>query len=349
MKRGIYILTVMVLLAACKKEPLPDLPEQNLPYYSVKGYLDGEFIDLNVGQEGIHISQGVSEINGIPAFYGQIISPNEDLLLKIEFTRPAKPFGYNSFSAFDLINLGYLVHQPGCLQVSFGNNQLQSNYVQIKGGSGNYMATSEMDFQEYGLHEVSFKFTDFNQNNYSLPINYGYNNTHLIAGFTTAGNGDTTEFFAIDPELEHEWYIDGSLASTEASFGMPLAIGIHKVEHMVKDEYSNESSFTTLVRITDYVLDWQMSINPCSGSSPTLSNYGKVKVSVVKNGMEYSSDHFHGNLSNSFSISGIQYIGSSSDPSRAVFDFNFGSTLVNQNGTDSLSLNAMSGTFNVGL
>ena len=55
-----------------------------------------------------------------------------------------------------------------------------------------------------------------------------------------------------------------------------------------KDEHGNQSSHITLMRITDYVLDWKMDIGVCGGSN--VNNYGKVIVSVSKDGGLYTSD-----------------------------------------------------------
>lgn len=349
MRKWSLILALVAVVTSCKKEPLPDLPEANTPYYSVSGYVDGEFVDMNVGQEGIHISQGVSEMNGIPTFYGQIISPNENLRLRIEFTRPEIVVSSAGVSAFDLSNLGYLVHQPGCKTFSFGSNILQGNFVQVAVESGIFNQQNEISFDEYGKHEVSFKFTDIGQNSFTIPIKYGFENTMLNTGFTTSPNQDTTVFSANDIELNHEWYIDGTWVSSEAEFGMPLSIGIHKVEHKVKDTHENEASHTTLIRITDFVLDWQLGLNPCSGTSNSGSKYGKVIVTLWKDGVEYSSVHLNDNLSNNFSVSNIEYFGVQSMPSRAAFEFSFGTTLMNEDSGDSLSLSGMSGNFNIGL
>jgi hypothetical protein len=349
---GLFIF-LMVLVSSCKKEPLPVLPEDTNPFYSIKGYIDGEFVDMNVGQEGIHISQGIDEMNGVPTYFGQIISPDENLRLKIEFIRPAKPIDASGVTAFDLNNISYLVHEPACRSLGFGNNQLQANYVLIEDEEGNQLSTNQIDFTEFGIHQMKVIFNDMNQLSFTIPVQYGFKNNQVVAGFGTSANGDTTVFSAYDPELSHEWFIDGDFVSNEATFGMPMAIGIYKVEHKVTDEYQNEESFTTLIRITDYVLDWQMSFNNCSGTSQSSSNYGKVIITAIKDGVKYRSDLTSENYANSFSLNNIHYVGATSGVSpqadRVVFDFNFASTLVNESQTDSLSLSAMSGTFTAGL
>ena len=137
--------------------------------------------------------------------------------------------------------------------------------------------------------------------------------------------------------------------SNEANFTYQIPIGVHKVEHKIRDSYNNEASHITLVRITDYVLDWQMTMSGCAGPNYE-SNFGKVTVSVITNGKEYRSDKVTDNLQNNFQVSNIEYVGNANgDPARAVFDISFDAKLVDESGTDYLSLTDMTGTFNVGL
>ncbi|MEZ4922665.1 MAG: hypothetical protein R2780_05775 [Crocinitomicaceae bacterium] len=350
MKNWLLLILVVVLAVSCKKEPLPELPDGNYPYYSVKGYVDGEYTEMKVGQEGIHISQGTSELNGMTTYYGQIISPSEDLMIRIEFIRPEVNVTSQGYSAFNLSNIGLLVHEQGCYSAHFGSNLQQLNFVQVQNDQGVFSPLSEISFDEYGVYNLALKFTDLGNSTFNIPVKYGFVNSMINAGFSVSSNGDSTYFSANDPELAHEWIIDFNLQSEEANFGLPLSNGIHQVVHYTEDEYGNIATYTTLVRITNNNLDWKLSLDNCVGSGSMSSQFGKIIVTASKAGTTYRSDHTVENLSNSFSISGVEYIGNSSlMPDRAVFDFHFKALLVNQSNTDSLSLNAMSGTFNVGL
>ena len=349
MKKGAaFILILAVTLFGCKKEPLPDLPDETGPYYSIKGYINGEFIDLNVGQEGIKISQGVTYDNGVKSYYGQILSPVDDLLIKIQFTRPERPMTSIGLDAFDLSNLGFLVHEPGCVSLDYGGSLVQPNYVLIKDEQGDFQPVNEVSYSEYGIHEMIIKFTDISSSSFQVPVKYGYQDIQLNSKFQSTEFGDSVIFNPYYSPGLHEWYIDENLVSTSAVCTTTVSSGIHVVEHKVTDENNNESVHNTLIRFTDSVFDWQMGLTPCV--TPSSSNYGKVTVTSVINGEIFKSHKAIDNLSNSFSVSNIQYVGNNStNPSRVVFDFHFESTLLNGSQTDSLSLTAMSGTFNAGL
>ena len=349
-KRLIFILLLGATLAACKKEPLPVLPAETGPYYSINGFIDGIHTNLNVGQEGILISQGKTTISGIEHYYGQIVSPSEDLLIKIDFVRPEAPMSTTGLAALSPGSINYLIHQPGCLSPSFGANLAQPNYLLIKNEFGVFESIDEVEFDEYGIHNVTMKFTDVSQNSFQVPVNYGFNELFLNAGFQAFGSMDTVYLSAFNTGLSHEWYVDGSFMSSETIYATVLSNGIHKVEHKLIDDNGNEASNVTLVRVTDFVLDWQMSMSNCQGGSTPISSYGNVTVTIITGGQEYKSSNSVDNFANSFIVSDVEYVGNSGgDPVRAVFDFNFDAILVNDTNTDSLSLSGMSGTFNVGL
>lgn len=350
MKKLLYILIIGLAVASCKKEPLPPLPDDSGPYYSIQGYLDGEFIDLNVGQEGILISQNTKVENGVTYHYGQIISPNEDLLIRIEFATSETPYSAAGYTALEEGPKDFLIHQPTCKTFNFGLNQNQQNFFLIKNEDNAFEPVNEASFDQYGIHDITMKFTDDNNNTFQIPVEYGFGNQKLNPGFQTFPNADSVIFSAVDQYSTQNWYIDENYVSSEAQFTMPLSTGIHVVEHVVKDANNNEARYKTLVRITDSVLDWQMTTSNCSGSTPIPSNYGNVNIMIQTNGQQYRSSNAIENGNNSFIVNNVDYIGNSSmTPTRAVFDLTFDAVLINDDLTDSLSLAGISGTFNVGL
>lgn len=350
MRRVGLIALMSLVMVACNKKPLPDLPEDNAPYYSISGLMDEDSVNLFVGQEGITFAQGPTVVNGIPGYFGQISSPAENLTFKMIFTKPERPVGAQGPQVIDQFTLGYLVHEPGCRNFSFSPYLGQANYLLIKDENGNFVPAESVNFQEYGMYPIVMKFTDVGQNSFTVPVNYGFEQNQLNPKFIVYGSTDTVSFAATNQDGSHQWLIDGSMMSTNASFTSgSLADGIHEVEHIITDEYGNQASFQTLIRITDYVLDWQMHIGACGDVNP--SNYGKVIVSVEKDGEEFSTEFVDDNLDNVFSASNVEYVSTdnSGNPTRAVFDFFFDAELKNATQTESLSLGSMTGTFNIGL
>lgn len=347
MRRICEVVILALVLVACKKEPLPELPSDTGPYYSIKGNMDNDQIDLNVGQEGIKIDFGISEINGVESYFGQISSPAYDIEVKIEFVRPEEKVSSTGFNVFDFDNLGFLVHKSGCVNVDFGANLQQLNYMLVKDEEGNFQPMQNLTFEQFGVFERTFKFTDVSQNSFKIPIQYGYNSTNLNPDFQVTGNGTSVIFAPATTEGSHQWIVDGNLVSNDAQFSSQFEIGVHIVQHIVTDAYQNSTIFTSLMRISDFVLDWKMSLTPCVQD---VSNYGKVVVQVTKNGEVYRSDLSHQNTWKSFSVENEELVYDSEfEVNNAVFDFAFDAVVVNESETDSLSLTGMTGRFNIGL
>ena len=347
--RGIYLVLALVL-GACKKEPLPDLPQETAPYFLIEGSMNGSGVYYNVGQEGIKIAHGKTQVNGVETYFGQILSPSDDILIKMEFTRPSKNYKATTFTAFDFGSLGYLVNKPGCVNFGFGQNQTQMYAMQILADGGNFVQANQLEFDEYGIYDVTVKFTDFNPTSYVIPVQYGFKNTQVNSEFELTANGTIVNFYPNNESGTHKWFVNGALVSSDTSYSSEFPIGIHKVSHEITDEYGNKATSTSLMRISDFVLDWKMSMNNCASSNYQVNNYGKVNVIVQTNGEIYKSSNSIANLSKSFSITNDTYVMTSGpDPSRAVFDFSFDAILVNDSKTDSLSLEGMTGTFNIGL
>jgi hypothetical protein len=349
MKKVLLFISVVAVLSACKKEPLPDLPEDNTPFYLINGLMNGDSVSLSVGQEGITFAQGTTTNNGIESYFGLINSPSDNLEIRMDFTRPQKPMSASGLSVFDYSQLGYLVDNPGCVGFSFGSNQMQSNYLEIKDEQNNFESATQVDFEEFGKFDVDLRFSNFSQEVFTVPVNFGFEENQLNPDFYLIPQTDSVLFSPTQPDGNHQWFVDGSLASNESTHTDAYSIGIHTVEHKLRDEYGNVSTHFTLMRITDYVLDWKMDMNTCT-PAPS-NNYGKVIITIIKDGEEYSSRSTPVNLSNVFSASNLEFVSKQSgqEPTWAVFDFFFDAVLVNQTNTDSLSLDAMTGTFNIGL
>lgn len=347
MRRICEIAILALVLVACKKEPLPDLPDETGPYYSIQGNIDSEPLDLNVGQEGIIIDYGVSELNGVDTYFGQISSPANDIEVKIEFVRPELQVSSSGIQAFDLDNMGFLVHETGCLDVDFGSNLQQMNYMLVKDENGDFEPVQNLTFDQYGVFDKTFKFTDVSQNSFIIPVSYGFEPNELKADFQVTGNGMNVIFAPTETSGSHQWIINGNLVSNSPEYIGQFQIGVFVVQHIVTDVYQNSASYTSLMRISDFVYDWKMSFTPCT---PGISNYGKVVVQVTKDGQVYRSDLSQQNTWKPFSIENEELVYDSEfEGHNAVFDFAFDAVVVNDSQTDSLSLNGMTGRFNVGL
>ena len=336
-------------IVSCKKEPLPDLPEENSPYYKIKGLVNDKSIDWNVGLDNVTISYGTGNLNGIETYYGQINSLSNNEAIKVEVIRPERIFNGAQIAVIPQSGLSYFVHKPGAIKFNFGSNFSQFNYFLIKNNSNDFVAMDLINFDCYGIYNLELKFLDYSSTPFVLPVKYGFEEETISARFDCVGDGGN---IVASPEVisgNHKWYVDGTLVSEESTLYHSLQNGIYTIKHKYTDDYSNESEHTTLVRIKNDHFYWQLRYF-YEQPSQFVSNYGKVIVSYLHNGTWYSSENTTDNLKNAFSVSNINtLIDENFQPQSCTFDFNFRSTLYNINQSDSLYLPEMTGTFNIGL
>lgn len=346
----IFSLCAGLLLVSCKKDELPELPDPNAPYYSIRGLVNNDSIHWVVGLDQATITYGTGNMNGIETYYGQINSGTNDMAVRVEILRPEVVYDGTSLAGIESGKVDYLFHKPGCIKFNFGMNYSQFNYVLVKNELNDFNFMSEIQFNEYGVHNLVVKFTDYSSSeSFNLPVRYGFEYNAIKAGFHSDSNGDTLVITPETTEGMHKWYLNGDFVSEEPVFEKELADGIYQVRHRLNDMNGNEVEYTTLVRMKDGEHYWQMKYYYLSPDEPS-SHFGNVIVSMRKNGVWYSSEKTNQNLNHAFNISNIKtVIDGQFSPTSTRFDFAFGSTLFNENQTDSLYLPEMLGTISVGL
>lgn len=337
-------IAIMGSVTSCKKEQLPELPEPNGPYYHISGLVNEDSINWKVGVNDTWITYGQSSVNGVESFYGQITSGSSGDAIRIDVLRPEIFSDGTSISAFTDANLTYLVHQSGAVKFNFGVNYEQFNYVLVKNELDLFEQVNEVEFDEFGIYNVSLKFLDYSlSESYSVPVKYGFQDVLLNTGFTSHGQADTLILEPLTFEGDHEWYIDGDLVSTDPTFSIALSDGIYEVNHVFTDIHGNEGNYATLIRFKDGEFYWQMKYFYVPPSQPS-SHYGDVIVSMKKNNIWYTSIDAEENLGNKFVVSNIvTEINLSEDNGRTAFDFVFRSMLYTPDQMDSLYLPEMTG------
>jgi hypothetical protein len=349
MKYLLLSIFALFVLAGCKKEPLPVLPEENEPYYSVRGLVNTDSINWVVGMNEVEISHGVTEMNGVKSFFGQISSPQDGMALKIEILSPERVYTGTEIAAVTGGELDYLVHRTGSVKFNFGMNYEQFNYLLVKDELNNYVVMDQVPFAQFGIYDVHLKFTDYGSESFVVPVKFGFENQELHPGFASSGNGGNLHVTPFTVDGAHQWYMNGTLVSQEASLLVPIQNGIHTICHKIQDEFGNTAEHTTLIRIKDNTFYWQLKyyyVPPVQASS----HYGNVVVSMLKDGVWYTSSNADVNLSSLFTVSDVSTIlNADLEPEWTLFDFAFGATLYNDNQTNSLYLPHMEGAVSVGL
>lgn len=347
MKHTFKYLMAFVLvfsLNSCKKEKLPNLPDENGPYYHIEGLVNDDSINWEVGVNETWLSYGQAAVNGVESFYGQITSGINGDVIRIEIVRPEIYSNGTEISSFTDANLTYLVHEPGAVKFNFGMNYEQFNYVLIKNNLDLFESANQVEFAEFGSYNLTVKFSDYSlSESFLVPIKFGFEDQLLNTGFTSHGEGDTLFLEPLTLQGQHSWYIDDVLVSSDAAASAQLNDGIYKVKHLFKDVYGNEGNYTTLVRFKNGMYQWQMKYYYIPPNEPS-SHYGNVMVSMKKDGVWYSSTMSETNLGHKFAVSNISTeINIGQGSGKTAFDFIFRSILFNEDQSDSLYLPEMTG------
>jgi len=344
----IIITSFLFVSVACNKESIPDLPTENSPYYHISGLINNDSINWQVGVNNCWLNYGQSDVNGVDTYFGQINSADNNNAVRIEVLRPEI---YNNGSEIGAITgtaLNYLVHKPGSIKFNFGLAYEQFNYVLVKNENGNYEFFNSYQMNEFGCHNLTLRFVDYDDSkSFTFPVKYGFEDSELDLGFTSLADNTGVNFTANQQDGQHTWYINDSIVGTEANLYLEMPDGIYTLKHTYKDVNANEGNYATLIRFRNGSFYWRMKyfyIAPTESSS----NYGKVIVSIKRNGEWYSSDHTLSNLENDFSISNIKTtLSSALSSGKTSFDFVFKSVLYNASQSDSLYLPEMRGRIGV--
>lgn len=351
MKKIAYLLILLCafVIQSCKKEPLPELPEANDPFYTIRGLVDGDSIDWIVGLDDNTITYGTGSMNGVKTYYGQINAGTGDMAIRIEVIEPELLYNGSSFDGIKSGKSELLVQRPGEVKFNFGVNYSQFNYLLIKNENNIFEPMNSVDMPEYGIHNITLKFTDFDMTeSFDVPVRYGFEYEELNPSFQSSGAGDT---LIVTPEIiegDHQWYINDELISAESTLSKKLPDGIYKLKHVL-NQGGNKSEYTTLIRMRNDQFYWQMKYYYLTPDEPE-NQFSNVLISMYKDGQWYTSETNTTNTLAAFLIDRIAVsLNSQLNVESVRFSFDFDATLINENQSDSLSLEQMIGSINVGI
>lgn len=346
---GLVMVAVVMSSYACKKQPLPNLPQGNSPIYTLSGLVGTDSINMRVGMETVTINHGFSEENGVSTYYGEMDYAAENEKFRIDIIRNEKTQGDGGVSVFKEGEIPFLVHQKGRFKFDFGGVGNQNNYLLLQDKNGNFVNTDELEINEFGIYEVRAKFSDLGNDVFDFEVKHGYEERELNSMYLAQGSDDTIVLESIFESNYHEWYIDGLLVGTDTRYEGGISDGVHRIRHRVIDGFGNESSSKSLVRFKGGKEFWDMKINYVTEPTFETYNFGRVIISMFKNGKWYTSTQAVSNQTKTFNVSDINFIpNEGGQHGLTAFRFNFNAVLYNQNASDSLVLSNLSGEFIVG-
>lgn len=345
-----FSLLFLLLAFACKKEPLPILPEGNKPIYTLNGMINEDSLRFDVGEETVVINHGVAEEFGVLSYYSEMESVRNNEKFKIEVIRQELPRSGGAFEVFKSNEVPFLVHEKGTVLFDFGGVGNQINTFQIQNGKGYFVNVREHEIPHFGIHTIKAKIDDSGNEVFQFQVKHGYEDRQLFSDYNVQGNSTEIYLDATHPAFAHEWYIDNQLVGTEANYVGNVQDGVHEIMHRVFDVNGNVSSKSGLVRFKGGKDFWDMKVNYSIEETFETYNYGRIIISYLKEDRWYSSAFAISNKGNTVAVDGISIIeDETTNEQLLAFDVAFNAQLYTQDLSDSLSLTGVSGKFLIGL
>lgn len=349
----IYFLGLTLFLVGCKKEKLPVLPTGNSPVYQLSGKVNGQDKSFVIGDEGMAMHHGVSNENGLVAYFGEIESVATNERIRIEFVQQEIPIVGGEIKVLSGVDIPFLVHESAVKEFDFGGFGNQINNMMLQNDAGEFELTSSIELNEFGIFPTQIKFPNYSEEPFKFELNHGYRGGYLNASFESYMNGENIVLSPLySNAVRHEWFINDELKSIESIFTGTFESGVHEVKHVVYDAYDNQAKFATIISVKGGKLFWQMKTKYAEDAAFVDQNFGRVKVSYFKNEEWFYSEKAISNMNEFFHAENVLPIKSleNEDKTQLVkFDLNFNANLVNEDHTDSLFLSSFNGTFSVGL
>ncbi len=343
-----HIIAIAFLFTACNKTTLPDIPDSNDPVYYLRGEVSGNAFDINVGVSDATIEYGISDMNGIESYYGQITSESEDFDLRLDILRSELPNAGNSNSVMPA-QPELMVHKPGAVQFRFGSCYQQADNLLIMNEEMQFELKNMVEFSEFGLYHITLKFTDYNLKTFDVPIHYGFEPQLLNPAFISNGTDSVCQLFPVVESAGNEWYVNDVLVSTDGYCAVAMEDGIHSVKRVAIDAQGNRAEKLTLIRFSQGKYLWQLEY---VYSNPELeSNYAKAVISFKKNGIWHKSSIVPSNAGSVLNITDAVVLSTGMTAADLLnhFGIAFDVDVMDESHEHSLSLGGVSGRMAVGL
>jgi hypothetical protein len=324
------------------------LPESNDPVYFLSGTLNDEPFDVRVGVGDAGINYGVSQMNRVATYYGEVESESEDFLLRMDVIRPSLMPAAGDEEVLIPQTGELLVHNPVNLQFRFGNYNQQCDNLLVMNEQGEFELKNTVALSEYGVYSISVKFTDVSPKVFEIPVRYGFEVPELNAGFISNGEGTQCQLFSVSEYPSHQWYVNDLLVSEDSYCSVPMPDGINVVRHVIADAQGNSAEHLTLIRYDQGLYLWQLAY---VYSSPQVeTNYGKCLISFRRNGVWYKSSITSDNIDKFIYLTDVGILRGQSDVATlAWFNLAMDVLLKDDSQTLSLSLENVEGRMAVGL
>lgn len=239
MQFNTLILVLMVLvITACKKDPIPELPENNSPIYYISGTLNGDKLNYSAGIDNMYMKTNFSYFNNVLQYSAKITDENNYFNIEISDAAidiPSNNIDFTSISALELAKLDI-----GDLVVL--NKEIFSNQDAIEAVSwtidGELQPSQEISISEPGLYTICARvsFIDGATRELCNELLLGYKKNPAFGLYHTITQGDQLNLYLDIPQTEIKsitWNVNGSQYATSNTISIQIEPETYSIEAIV--------------------------------------------------------------------------------------------------------------------
>lgn len=212
---------MVFIIFACKKEKLPELPENNSPIFSIEGTLDGENVSIEAGENNYFMHSEEFEFNNVKQWRGSLKNGTNLFELILSDGIIDVPNSHFDISELDFLSLTEMPNEP--LLYLSKNNLTNSDYIEhitwIVNGE-THTNQGPLILFEPGQYSICAQTTFIDQTEATIcsEVILGYDKNAKGALRFILGQNNTLLAFFDTPEYEIdyvEWFYNDSLISTD--------------------------------------------------------------------------------------------------------------------------------------
>lgn len=308
------LLSLMLILNACKKNEIIPPPGSTTPVFTAIGSFGNEEIDLRAGDNNVLMTTESVLLNGVDFFKGTL--GNQDFNVEIgvfggnvDFQNPSVP----EFSNQSALSFAYLAQQPPLFEIKKDSLPNSESILKVEWEVNGVMQTviDNLQIRDPGKYQVCAHVT-FNDNSEETLCNeviVGFKpNVAFELEFVLGQNHNLMAW--IDPQIgvvqSVKWFQDGVLVSDMTQLNKYLEDESHLIQA--------EVIFTNGVKsLRSVLVDGDLVGNSIYDFSKTCAIFPiqwdfKAKVKVIKDNVAYFS-HSTPNSSNQIVVYDVKYYG----------------------------------------
>lgn len=287
-------LFLSLLFTACKKDELPNVPEENIPVFTVEGSIGDEKIYMYAGENDVFMQTNIDSFNNVKLSTGQIGNDKQSLSISVfnsNVDKPALADNFMEVSSFPIANESEEISLLSITQEDFENHQyIQEIEWTVDGES--QQSGSKVQIESPGKYTIcaEVEFITGSSETTCNTIIVGYKrHADFQLKWNTIENNIIDCFIASTEQTvsEVKWYVNDTFKEEGLEYQYD---GTENTFHLKAEiSFENGAQYTREVYIDRF--DDVLSVGDWASTEQTTSFKWDSNISLTfeKNGVTYKS------------------------------------------------------------